>query len=174
MPEGFLIDHDGHPTTDPRVMFQDGPGVPGEGAKLGALLPAGQHKGGGLSVMCELLGAVLSGGNSIAPHHPRGSGIILNSMTTLIVDPAAAVGAAGVEAMKEEAQRVCEYVRASPPRPGGNGDPVALPGDVERATEAARTRGGVPLSQGTWNDLVAVGKELGLPESLFDEALEQA
>ncbi len=50
LPEGWIIDKDGNPTTDP-----------GEYEKGGTLLPFGGYKGYGLAMMVETLAATLSG-----------------------------------------------------------------------------------------------------------------
>ncbi|MFC5587223.1 Ldh family oxidoreductase [Nitratireductor kimnyeongensis] len=49
LPDGWAIDRDGHPTTDP------------EAALDGAMLPFGAHKGSAISTMIELLAAVMIG-----------------------------------------------------------------------------------------------------------------
>ena len=49
LPEGWALDSDGKPTTDP------------EAALAGAMLPFGTHKGSAISTMIELLGAALIG-----------------------------------------------------------------------------------------------------------------
>src|SRR5690606_33375474 len=49
LPEGWALDRDGKPTTDP------------EAALAGAMLPFGTHKGSAISTMVELLGAALIG-----------------------------------------------------------------------------------------------------------------
>ncbi len=49
LPEGWAVDRDGHPTTDP------------EAALDGAMLPFGGHKGSALSTMVELLAGPLIG-----------------------------------------------------------------------------------------------------------------
>lgn len=49
LPEGWAIDVDGRPTTDP------------EAALVGAMLPFGGHKGSAISTMIELLAAVMIG-----------------------------------------------------------------------------------------------------------------
>lgn len=53
---GTLVDPEGNPTTDPEPFAR---------WREGALLPFGLHKGSGLAVMCELLGGVLTGGNTM-------------------------------------------------------------------------------------------------------------
>ena len=57
VPEGYLIDEHGRPTTDPGVVVRSqGP--------LGALMTFGEYKGYGLAVACELLGGALTGGGT--------------------------------------------------------------------------------------------------------------
>lgn len=51
IPEGWMVDPDGRPTTDPN-WYQNG----------GALLPMSAHKGYGLSMMVEALTSIASGG----------------------------------------------------------------------------------------------------------------
>ena len=43
---GYLIEHDGTPTVEPKVMHEE---------PFGSLLPFGLHKGFGLAAMCEIL-----------------------------------------------------------------------------------------------------------------------
>lgn len=49
LPEGWALDRDGHPTTDPEAALE------------GAMLPFGTHKGSAISTMIELLGGALIG-----------------------------------------------------------------------------------------------------------------
>lgn len=147
VPEGSLIDAAGRPTTDP-TDYVDGKG--------GALVSFGLHKGSGLAVMCELLGAALTGGVTIQPDHPRHGGI-LNSMLSIIIDPAA-MGSA--EAIATEVEAVKGWVKASPPAPGF--EAVLLPGEPERRSFAQRSAEGIPLDERTLSDIVAGGVSLGL------------
>ena len=79
VPEGVLIDEHGRPTTDPTTYVD---------TRRGALLAFGAHKGSGLAILCEVLGAAVTGGATIAPHHERKDGI-LNSMLSFILDASA-------------------------------------------------------------------------------------
>src|SRR5918912_1440103 len=71
---GQMLDDKGRPTTDPKYGVVD---------PFGALLTFGQHKGFGLSLVCELLGGALAGGLAI---HERGGGErrIINGMLTIL------------------------------------------------------------------------------------------
>ncbi|HEX6012177.1 MAG TPA: malate/lactate/ureidoglycolate dehydrogenase, partial [Geminicoccaceae bacterium] len=105
VPEGVLIDEHGRPTTDPTTYIDE---------RRGALLAFGAHKGSGLAVLCEVLAAAVTGGLSIAPHHPRQGGIV-NNMLSFILDPAA-IGERA--AMAHETEAIGDWVKASPPASG--------------------------------------------------------
>ena len=145
MADGLLLDRSGRPTNDPGVMW---------GPDIGAILPFAGHKGWALSVMCELIGGALTGGHvqDGATIHP-----MLNNMMTLVFDPARLGTAPGLE---EEIRRLSEWVRASPPMAGG--DPIAFPGEPERAVALRRTRDGIPLPPRTLDALTAAARSLGL------------
>mgnify|MGYP006283235745 FL=1 len=80
IPEGWALDAEGRPTTDP------------DAALAGSLAPAGGHKGWGLGVMVELLVAGLAGGRlsrDVAPlKAPEGDPHDL-SLFMLVLDPSA-------------------------------------------------------------------------------------
>jgi uncharacterized oxidoreductase len=145
MAEGLLLDREGRPTTDPGVMW---------GERIGAILPAAQHKGWALSVMCELLGGALTGG-----HVQDGRTIhpMLNNMLTLAFDPAR-LGTA--DALEDEIARLSDWVKASPRRDGSDG--IFLPGEPEQRTAAERARAGIPMPRATLAALATSAGELGV------------
>lgn len=156
VPAGVLIDEQGRPTTDPTTYVD---------TRRGALLSFGAHKGSGLAVMCEVLGAAATGGATIAPHHEQKGGI-LNSMLSFIVD----TGALGDPAhIASEARAVGDWVKASPPAPGF--DEVLLPGEPEARSRARRSVEGVPIDDKSLSDILAAGRSLGLTDAQFDRAL---
>ena len=81
-PHGVLIDGAGFPTTDTNAFF-----TPGARAYL---LPFGQHKGGGMQVLCELLGGALAGQWTMQPGSDREYGAAVNNKSKLAYN---AVGA---------------------------------------------------------------------------------
>ena len=147
MPEGYLIDPRGAPTTDPEVMFRE---------PRGALLSFGAHKGYALAVLAELLAGGLSGGGTIQPENPRRGGIV-NNMFSIVVDPARL---AGTDWLRREVDGFLGYVKASPPADPAK--PVLVPGDPERLSRAERRRDGIPLDAGTWSQLLEAGETMGL------------
>jgi hydroxycarboxylate dehydrogenase B len=156
VPEGVLIDEHGRPTTDPTTYVDE---------RRGALLAFGAHKGSGLAILCEVLGAAVTGGMSIAPHHPRQDGIV-NSMLSFILDPAAIGDPAAVA---REAGAIGDWVKASPPAPGF--DEVLLPGEPERRARERRLAGGVPIDDKSLADILAAARSLGLTDAQLDAAL---
>ncbi len=147
--EGALIDASGAPTTDPGTLFSSGP--------RGHLLPFGSHKGGGLQLLCELLGGALAGHATSATPGFRAYGATLNNMLSIVIDPDAFGGRAAFE---QEATALVDVIRATPPAPGVAH--VQLPGDPERAATAARRRDGIDLDDRTWNSLSAAAVGAGL------------
>ncbi len=142
VPEGWIVDRYGEPTTNPKVFF-DG----------GALLTIGGHKGSGLSIVTDLLaGAVSTGKCSDAA-----DSVLRNNMLSIYIAPS--VYDPGGNVLRE-ARRLVDFVKASPPaRPG---EPVLAPGEIERRNRATRRVEGVPLDEKTWADLLAAAESVGL------------
>jgi uncharacterized oxidoreductase len=156
VPEGVLIDEEGRPTTDPTAYVDE---------RRGALLAFGAHKGSGLAILCEVLGAAVPGGMTIAPHHPREEGIV-NSMLSFILDTGSVGNAARIA---DEVRAVGDWVKASPPAPGVAA--VLLPGEPETAHRAVRSREGIPIDEKSLADILAAGRSLGLTPAELDGAL---
>jgi uncharacterized oxidoreductase len=146
--EGYLIDSDGRPTTDPAVAFAPGP--------LGALLPFGEHKGAGLAFMVELLSAGLAGGALIKDKPARTW--IINSLFGILIDPLRLDPDAASRA--ERIASVTAFLRAAQPQDPG--DPVRAPGDKEREMRALRLRDGIPLDDETWRQIVEAAAGFGI------------
>lgn len=145
VPEGWIVDKAGRPTTDPKD-FYDG----------GALLTIGAHKGSGLSILTDLLSGAVTTGRSSDP----GDTVLRNNMLSIYVDPSVYDRENVVLA---EAHRFVEWVKASPPAKAG--EPVLAPGDIERRTRAARQKQGVPIDDKTWQDLLDAARSVGIDAS---------
>ena len=142
VPEGWIIDKQGRPTTEPKD-FYDG----------GALLTVGGHKGSGLSIVTDLLAGAISTGKSSDP----ADSVLRNNMLSIYIAPAVYAAAGTVE---REVARFVAWVKASPPvRPEA---PVLLPGEIERKTRAERTAHGIPLDDKTYADLLAAAAAAGI------------
>ncbi len=148
-PPGWLQDADGNPTTDPAARFSERPGT---------LLPLGGeshgYKGFGLGLLLDVLIGGLSGG-SCPPADP--SEIGTNNVLMVLWDP---TRFAGTSHFLGEADKLIEYVRATPRKPGV--DQITLPGDRSAAIRRERLANGIPLDAGTWKMLCDAAKELAV------------
>jgi uncharacterized oxidoreductase len=154
VPVETLIDADGRPTRDPNDLYSE---------PRGALLPLGGalsgHKGGGLSLMCDLLGGAFSGGRcnwAAGPDEPHFS----NNFLALVIAPGVFLDA---RALAEEVRNYTAFVKSS--RPRAEGGEVLLPGEPEQRSKAERTRNGIPIEEATWKQLMEAGELAGLRRS---------
>ena len=142
VPPGWIIDRNGRPTTDPKDFYEGG-----------ALLTVGAHKGSGLSIVVDLLAGALSTGRSSDPDDT----VLRNNMLSIYIAPAVYDRDGAVA---REIARFVAWVKASPPAVAGQ--PVLMPGEVERSTRARRAAEGVVLDDKTWSDLLAAATSVGL------------
>ena len=134
LPEGWILDKEGRPSTDPKAFF-DG----------GMHLPAAGHKGYGLGLIAELVGdAVLN-----AP--PEFNWFVI-TVDLGFFRPAGAY--------EESAERFLQFVKEVPPAAGF--DEVLLPGEPERRAAERRGREGVALPEAVWQGLDEAGRSVGL------------
>jgi uncharacterized oxidoreductase len=142
VPEGWIIDKNGKPTTDPKD-FYDG----------GALLTVGAHKGSGLSIIVDLLAGALSTGRSSDPEDT----VLRNNMLSIYIAPTVYDSDGAVA---REVARFVDWVKASPP--AAPGQPVLLPGEIERLTRSERNAKGIAIDDQTWKDLIAAAESVGV------------
>jgi uncharacterized oxidoreductase len=148
-PPGWLVDHAGQPTTDASVLYAD---------PRGGILPFGgaqAYKGFGLGLLLDLLAGGLSGGRCSNPAAPLPG--IGNAVLFAVFDPAAF---GGTDHFLREADGLTAFVRGCPPADAGQ--PITLPGDPERLTKQRRLVEGIPISDGTWGQIVKLANELGV------------
>jgi uncharacterized oxidoreductase len=147
VPDGSLIDHQGNPTNDPRVMFEE---------PFGSLGPFGMHKGYGLAVMCELLGGALAGEWTAQPGNPR-ENTIVNNMLMVVLDPAAF---GGLDAFQTEVSAMVDYLHETTAAEGA--DKVRIPGEPEREAVVDRTAKGIPIDDNSWSGILKAAEAAGM------------
>jgi len=148
MPEGWMIDADGNPLTDPNK------------AAGGSLLPIGGPKGYGLALMVGLLAGTLNtaamGANLVdftkddASPTNTGQCICVVNLAAMS-DPAA---------FKAEVDRVRAEMKGSRLRPGF--DEIRIPGDRALASREVRLREGVPISAALLDSLRPASEAAGV------------
>lgn len=146
--EGVLLDPDGNPSTDPNVMYNDPPG---------AVMPFGEHKGGGLALMNELLAGILSGGQTMRGDTLSKTDAIINCMLSIIIDPSKLIDNAFYTA---ELDATLKWVKSS--KPIDPDKPVLVPGEPEQITRAEREANGIPVDDATWEELLVAAESVGI------------
>lgn len=145
-PEGWLLDNQGRPTTDPNTLYGDPPGT---------ILPMGgdqAYKGFGLALMIDIFSGAVSGGLCAreVPLTPKG-----NCVFMMVVDPAHFGGRAHFEA---EVRQLVDFVRSCPRAEGVR--EILLPGDPERRLVQQRRQSGISLDDENWKQLLKLAERL--------------
>lgn len=148
IPEGWMIDRQGNPITDPHKSAE------------GSLLPIGGYKGYGLAVMIGLLAGALNNaavGKSTIDFNAHHDLITNTGQTIIAVDPSAF-------GHKEEfIARVVAFVedlKNSATLPGVK--EIRVPGDGAAKVMTERLRKGIPIAQELLEALNACAKECGM------------
>jgi uncharacterized oxidoreductase len=146
LPEGAVLDAEGKPTRDPDAFY---------GPPMGTILPFGGlagHKGFGIALLVELLGATLAG------VEPATDDRSINGFTIVAINTGAF---AETNTVRARATDLAAYVRSS--RALDPARPVMVPGEPEFANvRAAGEDPVVSIDGSTWRDLVAVARSVGL------------
>ena len=132
MPEGWMMDRQGQPLTDPKR------------ANEGFLLPIGGPKGYGLALMFGLLAGTLNGaafGKDVVDFNADSKSLTNTGHAIVAVNIAAF---AEVAAFKQSVDEIWEQMKSSPRLPGV--DEIRLPGERSAKIFEERMTNGVPVS----------------------------
>lgn len=146
-PEGWLLDNQGRPTTDPNALYQE---------PRGAILPLGGragHKGFGLAMAVEILGGILARAGYASP----GAGRFSNGTFIVVIEISAFVDPGQ---FRTEIDDLLAYVKSAPTAPGV--EAIRYPGEPEAREQQRRERDGILLEDETWQQIVALAQELGI------------
>jgi hydroxycarboxylate dehydrogenase B len=147
-PEGWLLDSEGRPTTDPNSLYGNPPG---------SILPMGgaqAYKGFGLALMIDIFAGAIAGAYC-AREKPVSQ--IGNAVFMMILDPAHFGGA---EHFRQEVELLVETIRNTPRIDGVS--KITLPGDPERENYERLSREGIEIDDENWAALTAVAQKLGV------------
>jgi L-2-hydroxycarboxylate dehydrogenase (NAD+) len=148
MPEGWMMDREGRPLTDPRR------------ADEGFLLPIGGYKGYGLALLVGLLAGTLNGaamGKDVVDFN-RDDSSATNTGQAIVAIDIAAFG--DVEAFKARVDQLVHDLRASRRMPGV--ERIWLPGEQSQAKRIAHARDGIPIAAELMRKLNQLAVELGI------------
>lgn len=147
LPEGWALDQEGEPTTDPAVAIE------------GLLAPIGGFKGTGLALIMGILSAMLSGaayglelGNMVDGPTPGQDGHFV-----------AAIRVDAFEEMGRFTQRVDKAIQEIHTcRPAAGVERIYVPGEVEQLRRETYRQTGLPLNPVTWIDLQKTAQSMGI------------
>lgn len=147
IPEGWAINRDGAPTTDPSEAID------------GIILPMAQHKGYAIAVMMDMLSGVLTGsafGTGVfGPYQTEqrsGAGQLMIALDIAAMQP-----------LKDFNARMEQYIAELKSVPLAEGfDEVVYPGELEARNDRRDREEGLSLPEDTLADLERLGARLGL------------
>jgi uncharacterized oxidoreductase len=145
-PLGWIVDKDGNDTTNVNDFYNGG-----------AILPMGgdqAHKGYVLSFMVETLSGILTSlGFGIDPQGRHNDGTFISVFNVSAFRP--------LDKFKRDIEAFVRYLKETPPAAGFT--EVLYPGELEYRTAQQRRRDGIFVEEETWNQLMALKAEYGLP-----------
>lgn len=147
IPEGYALDAEGRPTTDPDAALQ------------GVVLPIGGAKGSGLSMLMDVLAGVFTGAAFAGDvgdqykdfERPQNVGHFFLALKPELF----------VEDVRDRMDLLSRRVHGAPRAEGF--DEVMMPGEIEAREEARRLVDGIPYRTADLAPLNALAAEHGLP-----------
>jgi uncharacterized oxidoreductase len=146
VPEGWLIDVEGNPTTDPSAFYRGG-----------SLLPFSGHKGYGMAVVGEVLAGILSGAGVLTEYPGT------NTFLTMAINVDAFIP---LPEFKAQIDRLIKTIRTSPKIYGVN--EIVIPGEPEFNMRKKRLEEGIPVAETTWKRITTAGLEVGVASTVFE------
>ena len=147
VPAGWIIDAQGHATTDPNALKED---------PHGAILPLGgvvAHKGYGLSLVVELLGGALSGQGCAAGERAMASNGVLFTVYDIehFTD---------LDAYYDEVEALIRHLKSSRTAPGFQ--EILAPGEPEFRSAKRNQVEGLDVDDTTWAAICDEARAVGL------------
>jgi len=150
MPEGWMVDRQGRPLTDPKRAFEEG-----------ILLPIGGYKGYGLALVFGLLAGTLNGaamGKDVVDFNHDDTTATNTGQALLVIDPAAF---GDPLEFRRRVDTVVRDIRASERMPGV--ERIRLPGEQSHAKRLESARLGIPIDEALKKSLDQLADQLGIP-----------
>ncbi|MCG8507663.1 MAG: Ldh family oxidoreductase [Rhodospirillales bacterium] len=149
IPEGWALDAEGNPTTDPAAALE------------GSAVPSGGAKGSGLAMAVEVLAGVMSGaafGGGVLDLFSNHDRIVNSGNFLMALDPAVFLPD---DEFKSRMDLLINRLTSSQPAPGVAR--VRYPGERGAKLEIERRQNGIPLPPTMIRDLQDLAEELDLP-----------
>jgi LDH2 family malate/lactate/ureidoglycolate dehydrogenase len=150
IPDGVILDGNGHPTNDFKAF---------RGPPRGVFLPFGGYKGSGVALVTEILGGLLSG-NGPGRHWWTKGGHGVNG---LFLQAVAIEEFQDPNTFYDKVDELIGSIKAAPRARGFS--EILLPGEASRRREDLQRENGVEVDPETWSDLLELAVELGVKET---------
>jgi len=148
MPLDWALTPDGEITDDPNAAMN------------GPLLAIGEYKGYGLAFMTDVMTGVLGGGGfGLTPYSDPKKLDVSHTLTAIDIE-----WFMPLETFKERMGEFSQMMKSRKTRPGFS--EVLIPGEQEARRVERKSQAGVPLDDEVLEDMIALGKELGLKSEL--------
>ena len=149
IPDTWLVDDEGVPTTDPSIYPEQG-----------ALLPMAGHKGYGLALLVEVLTGALTGAAMLKDvkswvvdlPEPTNEGHAFIAMDVNLIMP--------IQQFKDRIDWLIREIKASPKAKGS--ERIYLPGEMEWERREKALREGMQLPEDVIASLVGLARDVGL------------
>ena len=146
IPNTWALDSDGKPTTDPK--------------QFKSLLPFGGPKGSGLALMFECLSSLMVGNPLLQPPEPDKSKIVRGMQNSFV----AAINIStftDTDSYRENVDRLVQGIKSLPKT--DEAKEIFVPGEIENRVYEDRSANGIPLPQGTVQNLREASERFNVP-----------
>jgi len=151
IPEGWAIDKDGAPTTDPQAAID------------GIILPMAGHKGYAIAMMVDILSGVLTGGGFLSQVHSPYKTADRSHCGHFMI----ALNIEALQPLAEFNRRMEQYIAEIKSVPLAQGfDEIFYPGEMEARNDSVNRGEGLLLPEDTRAGLAAIAAETGLKSLL--------
>ena len=141
LPEGFIIDKNGNPSTNPKDLYDGGTILPLGGDLVG-------YKGFGLGLVVEVMAGILSNDKCAYEAGKKGNGVFFEAINIDDFIP--------IEKFKERIDALIRKIKSSKLRAGFK--EILIPGEPEIRMERVNRRRGVYIPERTWNEIVEIAE----------------
>ncbi len=149
LPEGYIIDKDGQPSTDPLDLV-----------KGGAVLPMGgpvAYKGYGLGMAVDIIAGILTGRDSAYYNRSEEQGVFQMAVKIEAFQP--------ITKFKDRMDKLIRTVRSSKKAPGFK--EILIPGELELRKEKERTKTGIDIPEKVWTKILQTAQKVNVDVELL-------
>ncbi len=145
LPEGYIIDKDGNPSTNPADLYEGGAILPLGGDLVG-------YKGFGLGLVVEVIAGILSNAGCAYEADKSGNGVFFEAINIEDFVP--------IDEFKNRIDALIRRIKSSKLRPGFK--EILLPGEPELKTEMKRQKEGIYIPERTWKEMMEIAEKKGI------------